>query len=133
MQEMTDVKRTLRILAASFAVAAVVFVAVFALADFGEPQDPDLADGAVLAAAALGAIGLLVSLQWWSRAGEQPRPPARVQIGFIIRVAIAELGLLIGVMAVFLTGSLIAIAVGLTLFLVSLLLLVAGLNRIAED
>jgi O-antigen/teichoic acid export membrane protein len=133
MQEMTAVKRTLRILAASFAGAAVVFVAVFALAEFGEPPDPDLADGAVLAAAAIGAIGLLVSLQWWSRAGEQPRTPARVQMGFIIRVAIAELGLLIGIMAVFLTGSLTAIAVGMALFLISLLMLVAGLNRIAED
>lgn len=111
----------------------MVFVAVFALADFGEPPDPDLADGAVLAAAAIGAIGLLVSLQWWSRAGEQPRTPARVQMGFIIRVAIAELGLLIGIMAVFLTGSLTAIAVGMALFLISLLMLVAGLNRIAED
>lgn len=125
-------KRTLRVLAAAFAAAAAVFVAVFSLVDVGDPQSPDLADGAVLAVAAIGVVGFLVCLQWWSRAGEVPRAPARVQMGFIIRVAIAELGLLIGVMAVFLTGSLTAATIGMALFLLSLLLLVAGLNRIPD-
>ena len=125
-------KRTLRIVTASFAGAAVVFVVVFAAVDLGEPESPDLADGAVLAAAALGVAGLLVALQWWSRAAEQPRTPANVQIGFIVRVAIAELGLLTGIFSLFMTGTLNAALVGLGLFLISLLLMVAGLNRIPE-
>lgn len=132
MQDMQTVIRRLRLLAASFAGAATVFVVVFALVDLDEPQSPDLADGAALAAAVFGVVGLLVALQWWSRAGEQSRTPANVQLGFIVRVAIAELGLLIGVMAVFLTGSLAAALIGLGLFLVSLLLLVAALGRLPE-
>jgi hypothetical protein len=132
MQDMPTVKRTLRLLAASFAGAAAVFVVVFALVGFDEPQSPDMADGAALAAAVFGVVGLLVALRWWSRAGEQTRTPANVQLGFIVRIAIAELGLLIGVMAVFLTGSLTAALIGLGLFLVSLLLLVAALDRVPE-
>ena len=132
MQDMAEVKRKSRLLAASFAGAAVVFVAVFSLADVGEPPSPDLADGAALAAAVLGVVGVLVALQWWSRAGEQTRTPANVQMGFIVRVAIAELGLLVGIMGVFLTGSLTGAMIGIVLFLLSLLLLVTGLGRIPE-
>jgi O-antigen/teichoic acid export membrane protein len=132
MQEMAAVKRTLKIVVASFAGAAIVFVVVFAAVDLGEPENPDLADGAVLASAALGVVGLLVALQWWSQAAEQPRTPADVQMGFIVRLAIAELGLLTGILGVFMTGTLTAAITGLVLFLASLLLMVAGLDRIPE-
>lgn len=129
---MAALKRTLKIVAAAFAGAGVIFVVVFAAADLGEPQNPDLADGAVLASAALGVIGLLVALQWWSRAAEQTRTPTNLQMGFIMRVAIAELGLLTGILAVFMTGTLTAAVIGLGLFLASLLLMVTGLDRIPE-
>ena len=132
MQDMAAVKRTLRIIAASFAGAAVVFVVVFTTVDIGDPQNPDLSDGAALAATALGVVGLLVALRWWSGAGEKVRTPTNVQMGFIVRIAVAELGLLLGILAIFMTGSATAAFIGLALFLVALLLLVAALSRIPE-
>lgn len=132
MENLDAVRSTLRLTAIAFAIGAVVVVAVFASIDLGDAQDPDLADGAALAATVLGAIGLLVALQWWSRAGEQPRSPASLQMGFIIRVAIAELGLLIGIVGIYMTGSLTPAFIGLGFFLVALLLLLLGANRTPE-
>ncbi len=133
MPDMVAVKRTLRLVTASFATAAVLIVIVLAGIDLSEPPSPDLGDGAVLAVAVVGLIGLVAAALWYSRAGERPTPPARVQTGFIIRVAIAELGLLLGVMAIFLTGATGPAIIGLGLFLVALLLLYLGLNRIPDS
>jgi len=129
VQDNKAVKRTLKVVAASFAGAAVTIVVVLASIDLGDPVDTDLADGGALAAAALGAIGFLVALVWWSRASEQPRNPGAMQIGFIIRTAVAELGLLVGILALVTTGSITPALIGLGLFLVSLLLLVLALDR----
>mgnify|MGYP000255322204 CR=1 FL=1 len=52
--------------------------------------------------------------------------------GFIIRVAIAELGLLLGIVGLFMTGSLLPALVGLGLFLPALFLLYLGMNRTVE-
>lgn len=129
---MDNVKRTLNLVAGSFAAGAIIVVVVMAAIDLGEPESPDLADGAALAATIFGVVGLLVALQWWSRAGETERAPAAVQIGFIVRVAIAELGLLLGIMALVMTGSMTPAYIGLALFLLSLLVMRTGLGRISE-
>lgn len=132
MLDMVAVKRMLRLVTGSFAAAAVVVVIVLAGIDRSEPPSPDLADGAILAVAVVGFIGLVAAALWYSRAGEHPKPPARVQTGFIIRIAIAELGLLLGVLAIFLTGAVVPAMIGLGLFLVALLLLYLGLNRVPD-
>ncbi len=132
MQDIDAVRSTLRLTAASFAIGAIVVVVVFSSLDLGDAERPDLADGAALAAAILGAIGLLIALQWWSRAGEQPRTPASLQTGFIIRVAVAELGLLLGIVGLYMTGSASAALIGLGFFLISLLLLMMGANRVVD-
>lgn len=129
---MQDVKRTLNLIANSFAVAGIAIVAVLSAIDLGNPASPDLADGGALAAGSFGAAGLLIALRYWSRSGETTPSPAKVQIGFIIRVAVAEMGLLIGILALFMTGSAPAAWIGLGLFLVALLLLTLGLRRISE-
>ncbi len=100
--------------------------------DLGEPESPDLADGAALAATVFGVLGLLVALLWYSRAGETQPSPAKVQMGFIIRIAIAELGLFIGIVALVMTGSTTPTVIGFWLFLASLLMLWLGLRRIPE-
>jgi len=127
---MEAVKNTIRMVSAGFAIGPVMLVIVVALMDLGEPESPELADGATLAVAVIGLIGLLIASLWYSRAGDRPRRPDRVQNGFIVRVAIAELGLLLGVVGLFMTGSLLPMFVGLGLFLPSLLLLYLGVNRI---
>lgn len=132
MLDMVAVKRMLRLVTASFAAAAVAIVIVLAGIDRSEAPSPDLADGAVLAVAVVGLIGLVVAALWYSQAGGRPLPPARVQTGFIIRIAIAEFGLLLGVLAIFLTGALVPAMIGLGLFLVALLLLYLGLNQIPD-
>lgn len=129
MQETDAVKKTLKVVAASFAGAAVTIVIVLASIDLGDPENPDLTEGGSLAAAIFGAIGLLIALHWWSRASDHPRSPAGMQIGFIIRTAVAELGLLVGILALVTTGSATPALIGLALFLVSLLLLVLALDR----
>ena len=74
----------------------------------------------------------MIAALWYSHAGERPASPAQVQSGFIIRIAVAELGLLLGVMAIFLTGALLPALIGLGLFLISLLLLYLGLKQIPD-
>ena len=129
---MQNLKRTLNTIAASFAGGSIVLVAVLSAVDLGEAENPDLADGAALAVAIFGTIGLLIALQWWSRSGETTGSPSSLQIGFVVRVAIAEMGLLIGILAQVMTGSATPSLIGLGFFLVSLLLLTLGLRRISE-
>ena len=132
MQDISAVRRSLKLVAAAMAFGAIAFTSVFTLVDLGEPESSDVADGATLAATVLGMVGLLVALQWWSRSGEQPRSPASLQMGFIIRVAIAELGLLLGIVGIYMTGSITAALLGLGLFLVALLFLILGVTRTPE-
>ena len=132
MFDMAAVKRAMRLLAVGFAVAAILIVAVLAGVGRDDPQDPDLADGAVLAVAIAGSIGLVIAALWYARAGARPSSPAQVQMGFIVRIAIAEVGLLLGVMAIFLTGSLLPALIGLGLFLVAVLLLYLGIDQIPD-
>lgn len=129
---MDTAKNKLRTVAGAFAVGAIAIVVVLWLVDLGEPESPDLADAAALTAAIFGAAGLLMALRWWSTAGERAVDPGRLQIGFIVRMAVAETGLLLGVLGFTMTGSMTAPIVGGALFLVALLLLVAGLGRVAE-
>ncbi|MDJ0664852.1 MAG: hypothetical protein QNJ75_09845 [Acidimicrobiia bacterium] len=127
---MDPVKRTLNVITAGFAAAAVVAVVVLTGLDLGTPERPDLVDGAVLATSVLGGLGLLVALVWTARSGERNTDPNRLMLSYITRLAITELGVLLGIVGLFLTGSTTAPYVGLALFLVSLAVLAAGLRRI---
>lgn len=118
---------------ASFAIAAVVGVAILTSLDLGDPAEPDLASGAALASAIFGAIGLVVALVWTARSGDRSPEPQRLLAGFVIRVALAELGVLIGILGLVMTGSVTAPYVGLGLFLTSLLVLYLGLQRVTES
>lgn len=126
---MATTKTTLRLIAAGFAIGSVVLVALLALLDLGGTDNADLADGAALAAGVFGFVGLVIALLWWSRISERPRTPAELQIGFLVRMAVAELGLLLGILAVFMTGAVGPAMIGLGLFLLALLLLVLALAR----
>lgn len=122
------VKKRLMTVTAAFAAGTVIVAASLSVIDI-EATSPELAAGAALAAAIFGTAGLLLALRWWSTAGETPQDPNRLQLGFIIRVAIAEIGLLLGVLGYVMTGSMLAPIVGGVLFLGSLGLLALGLNR----
>ena len=130
---MEQAKRTLNLIIVSFAVAGIIGAIVLTAVEFPEPPNPDLADGAVRAAGAFGAIGLLVTLVWVARSGERKLTPNRLLVGFVIRVAVAELGLLMGILGLLSTGSTTAVYLGLVFFLVSLALLAVGLRRIGES
>ena len=130
---MEQAKRTLNLIIISFAIAGIVGAIVLTSVEISEPPNPDLTDGAVRAAAAFGAVGLLVALVWVARSGERNVTPNRLLMGFVVRVAIAELGLLMGLLGLFSTGSTTAVYVGLVFFLVSLALLAVGLRRISEE
>jgi hypothetical protein len=127
---MDQVTHRLERLARAFAIGAIVLVVVLAVIDIGEPEDPDLADAAALTAAIIGVVGLLAALRWWSTAGERTVSPERIQIGFIVRVAVAETGLLLGVVGFVMTGSLLAPMIGCALFLAALAFLVMSLRRV---
>lgn len=119
----------MRLITTGLAVGPLLLVIVVVLVDIGEPESPDLAEGATLAAGVVGLIGLLIAAIWFSGAGDRPRQPAAVMNGFIIRLAIAELGLLLGILGLFMTGSVLPVVVGIGLFLPALLLLYLGMNR----
>ncbi len=127
---MDQAKRTLNMIVVSFAGAGIVAVLALAAVDFGDPAEPDLARGATLAATVFGAVGLLIALLWWQQSGERKPPPNQLMLGFVVRVAIAELGLLIGILGLVMTGSIAAPYVGLGFFLLSLAAMYAGLRRI---
>jgi peptidoglycan/LPS O-acetylase OafA/YrhL len=127
---MDPIKRTLNLVTGAFALAAVVAVAVLTGLDLGTPERPDLEDGAVLATAVLGGIGLLIALVWTARSGERHADPNRLMLGYVTRLAITEVGALLGILGLFLTGSTAAPYLGLALFLLSLAVLAAGLRRI---
>lgn len=127
---MDQAKRTLNMIVASFAGAGIIAVLALSVVDFGDPAEPDLAQGAALAATVFGAIGLLVALVWWQRIGERRMEPNRLMIGVVVRVAIAELGLLLGILGLVMTGSATAPYVGLGFFLLALAAMYAGLRRI---
>jgi hypothetical protein len=126
---MESVKKYLGMITLGFAVGPILVVIVVALTDVGEPESPELADGATLAVGLLGVAGLLIAALWYSRAGDRMRSPKEVVNGFIFRVAIAEIGLLLGILGLFITGSLLPAIVGLALFLPALLLLHLGMRR----
>jgi hypothetical protein len=128
----SDVKKRLMTVVVTFAAGTVIVVAALTVIDV-EATSPEMADGAALVAAIFGTIGLLLALRWWSTAGEIPRDPNRLQLGFIVRVAIAESGLLLGALGYIMTGSLLAPIVGGGLFLGALGLMALGLNRITAS
>ena len=130
---MEAAKRTLTMITASFAIAGVIGVRVLTSLDLGDPAEADLAGGATLAAAVFGAIGLVVALVWTARAGDRSPEPQRLLVAFVIRVAIAELGVLLGILGLVMTGSAAPPYVGLGLFLASLFVLYLGLRRVAEN
>jgi hypothetical protein len=129
VDEIAAVRQKVRLIAASFGFGTVILVVVLGAIDIGEPDAPDLAEGAVLATTVFGVIGLLIALRWWSTAAERPRGAARLQLGFIIRVAFAEVGFLIGILGRIMTGSMTALVVGVALFLIALLLLVLAVGK----
>lgn len=128
---MEQAKRTLNLIVGSFAVGAVVLVVILSAIEVGNAASPELANGATLAAGVFGAVGLLFALLWVSRSGERSRTPNQLLSGFVVRVAVAELGLMMGILGLVMTGSMTAAYVGLGFFLTSLLFLGAGLRRIA--
>lgn len=130
---MESAKRTLTMITTSFAIAGVIGVLVLTSLDLSDPVEPDLAGGATLAAAIFGAIGLVVALVWTARTGDRSPDPQRLLIGFVIRVAIAELGVLIGILGLVMTGNATAPYLGLGFFLASLFVLYLGLRRISEN
>lgn len=130
---MESAKRTLTMIAASFAIAGVIGVLVLTSLDLGDPAEADLAGGATLTAAVFGAIGLVAALVWTARAGDRSPEPQRLLVGFVVRVAIAELGVLLGILGLVMTGSATPPYVGLGLFLAALFVLYLGLRRVAEN
>ena len=127
---MVEVKRTLNQVTGGFAGAALVAVVVLAGIDLGEADRPDLADGAVLATAIAGAVGLVLALIWAVRSGERQTNGNRLLLGYISRLAMAEVGMLMGIVGRIMTGSTTALYVGFFLFTLALLSLASGLRRI---
>lgn len=127
---MNEVKQRLLTLVGAFAVGTVVIIVVLALVDINEPESPELAGGAMLLAASFGVVGLLLALRWWSTTGETPPEPGRFQIGYIARIAIAELGLLLGILGYVMTGEILAPIIGGALFLAALSFMAVSLNRL---
>jgi hypothetical protein len=125
-----QIKHTLNLISGSFAIGGIAAVGVLSALDFDDAGNPDLAGGATLAATAFGVVGLLVALLWWSRAGESPRTETNLMLSFVVRVAVAEVGLLMGILGLVMTGSATASYIGLGFFLVALLMLSLGLRRI---
>jgi len=126
---MSEVRQRLRLVAGAFAVGTVAVVAVLQMVSF-EAESPELKDATAVTAGVFGAIGLIIALRWWTNAGERSTEPSRLQIGFIARVAIAEMGLLMGILGYVMSGSMLAPIIGGTLFLGALAAMTIGLRRL---
>jgi hypothetical protein len=126
---MSEVKRRLRLITAGFAVGAVVVIVALSLVSF-EAESPELKGATAVTATVFGAIGLIVALRWWTSVDERMNEPSRLQVGFIVRVAIAEVGLLMGILGFVMSGSMLAPLIGGALFLGALAAMTLGLHRL---
>lgn len=126
---MSEVRQRLRLVAGAFAVGTVTVVAVLPMVSF-EAESPELKDATAVTAAVFGVIGLIVAFRWWTSVGERTNEPSRLQVGFIVRVAIAEVGLLMGILGFVMSGSMLAPLIGGALFLGALAAMTLGLGAI---
>lgn len=126
---MSEVKQRLRLITGVFAVGTVAVIVALSLVSF-EAESPELKDATAVTAAVFGAIGLIVALRWWTSVGERMNEPSRLQVGFIVRVAIAEVGLLMGILGFVMSGSMLAPLIGGALFLGALAAMAMGLSRL---
>jgi hypothetical protein len=125
-----DRLRIVRIMGLSFGGLIVVLAVVLvALAGDWDNPDDDLARLGMIVSGAAGVLGLVVALWWRNRMTSRPLPPARLMNGFLISVAAAETGMLLGF--VFAIGSMSTgpFWVGAAIFAISLTILVTGLSQ----
>ncbi len=126
-----DRLRIVRIMGMSFVGLLVVLaVVLMALSGDWDPADDELARLGMIASGVVGVLGLMVALWWRSRATARPVPAAKLMNGFLISVAAAETGMLLGFVFAMGSRSMAPFWIGAAIFAVSLTVLLTALNQV---
>jgi hypothetical protein len=126
-----DRLRTLRIMGLSFfGLIAVLAVVLLVLSGEWEERDDDLARLGTIVSGVVGLLGLLVVLWWRGRATSGPVALPRLMNGFLLTVAFAEVGMLLGFVLAMGSRSMTPFWVGAGVFVLSLLVLLTALPNL---
>ena len=113
-----------------FGAAAALLVVLIVLSGGWEPADDGLARTGTIVAGLVGVVGLGGAVWWRNHAVAAPMKPDRLLTSWILAVAIAEVGMILGFVFAFLSRSLTPFVVGAVVFAVSLLVLTAAISQV---
>jgi hypothetical protein len=126
-----DQVRSLRLLAFGFiTAAAVMLVVLLVLSNQWDAPDDDAAGLGVWIAGVAGLIGLIVAVWQRNRLVAGPVEPARLLTSWIVAVACAEVGMLLGFVLAMLSRALTPFLVGAAILCVSLVVLTTALSQV---
>jgi hypothetical protein len=123
--------RSLRVIGLSFVPVIVGgAIAVAALRSGWTDRDEKLATIGIWVAGVLGLIGLVVAARWRAAVTERPVAPGRLTTSYFVTLAVAESGMLAGLVFSIVARSASPFALGAAIFLLSLVLVLTALSRV---
>lgn len=130
----SDPVRILRILAIGFLVAALVLLVVLlALSGGWDDADDGFARTGIWVAGITGLVGLVVAVTWRNRVVAAPVDPNRLLTTWIMAVAFAEVGMLVGFVFAVLSRTLTPFVLGAAILGLSLVVLTTALSHVELD
>jgi F0F1-type ATP synthase membrane subunit c/vacuolar-type H+-ATPase subunit K len=123
--------RSMRIIGLSFIPVVVGgAIAIVALRSGWADRDDTLATVGLWVTAALGSIGLVVAARWRTAITERPLAAGGLTTSYFVTLALAESGMLAGLVFSIGARSVTPFVVGAAIFVVSLTLILTALNRV---
>lgn len=120
----------LLVLCAAFSVAAGLILAVGTAVISSLTGDAAVSDTAgIVAAGAAGAVGVLAAVLWRSRVTERTVTIAQLRATIFVALAIAEVGMLLGLVWGFFSQSPAPLWTGAAFYALSLVLVATGIAR----
>ncbi len=126
--------RQLRILGLAYLGAAItLLVVLLVLAGGWDPADDDLARLGSYLAAVTGIAGVGASIWWRNKVGRSPLTLRRLRSSWFVVVAVAEIGMILGLVFAMLSRSLAPFAVGAGIFAVALLIVTTAIGDVQVE
>ncbi len=108
----------------------IMFVVLLVLSASWDPQDDDLATLGTWVATGTGIVGLGAAVWWRNTMVSKPVARGRLTTSWTIVVAIAEVGMLLGLVFAIISRTFTPFFAGGAVFVVSLLVLLSALGQI---
>lgn len=129
-----DAVRQLRVLGLAYLGAAVtLFVVLLVLAGGWDPADDDLVRLGSWLAAVTGIAGLGAAIWWRNHVGRGPLTLRRLRSSWFVVVAVAEIGMILGLVFAMLSRSLAPFVVGAGIFAVALFIVTSAIGDVQVE